>query len=446
MAVLKQVLVTSLVLIVAAVAYLKWDPGAGRALLESDVALPGFVRTAILIVAPEAGVPAVAAAEGTENGPRRGGGGATIVVADTVATGVTRTAMRSIGTGEAARSVVVYPDNTTGIIEEVQVQSGDQVEAGSILARLERAGEEVAVARAQLGVEAAEDKLRRFQRLQDSNTITAVEVTDVARERDNARLDLQTAEIALGKRDIRAPIAGRVGIVSADRGDLVGSDTVIATIDDRSQLKVVFFTPENFVQDLEIGAPIEAVSTARPDRVHEGRIVAIDSRLDEASRTLRTEAMIENADDQLRPGMSFSVSLELDGETFLSVDPLAVVWERNGPIVWTIVDDKAVKAPIRIVERNIDRILVASDTLREGDLVVVEGLQTVREGGPVEIQRVRQTPASAQTIPPAEGVSLETPLEREAANPAPAALDRAAAAQLTPSGADAVGGARTTAR
>lgn len=442
MAILKQVLVTALVLIVAAVAYLKWDPGAGRTVLASDMALPGFVRTAILLVAPEAGEPAPEAAEAPAGNPRRGGGGATIVVADTVATGVTRTAMRSIGTGEAIRSVVVYPDNTTGIIDEVPVQSGDQVEAGSILARLERASEEVAVARAQLGVEAAEDKLRRFQRLQNSNTITAVEVTDVARERDNARLDLQTAEIALGKRDIRAPIAGRVGIVSADRGDLVGNDTVIATIDDRSQIKVVFFTPESFVQDLEIGAPIEAVATARPNRIHEGRIVAIDSRLDEASRTLRTEAMIENTEDELRPGMSFSVSLELDGETFLSVDPISVVWERNGPIVWKIVDDKAIKAPVRIVERNIDRILVASDTLKDGDLVVVEGLQTVREGGPVEIQRVRQLPASAEATPSAEGVALETPLEEEASAPAP--LGRAAAAQLPASGT--ADDARTTTR
>lgn len=445
MAVLKQVLVTSLVLIVAAVAYLKWDPGAGRAVLASDVALPDFVRTAILYVAPEAGEPAPVEAAGTGGGNpgRRGGGGASVVVADPVTTGVTRTAMRSIGTGEAARSVVVYPDNTSGIIDEVQVQSGDQVEAGSILARLERASEEVAVARAQLAVEAAEDRLGRFQRLQNSNTITAVEVTDVARERDNARLDLQTAEIALGKRDIRAPIAGRVGIVSADRGDLVGNDTVIATIDDRSQLKVVFFTPESFVQDLEIGAPIAAVATARPSRIHEGTIVAIDSRLDEASRTLRTEAMIENTDDQLRPGMSFSVSLSLDGETFLSVDPISVVWERTGPIVWKIVDDKAVKAPIRIVERNIDRVLVASETLQEGDLVVVEGLQTVRDGGPVAVQRVRDTPPGAETIPSVEGVSLGVPADPEADDAGAPSLGRAAAARL-PGSADDTG--RTTTR
>jgi RND family efflux transporter MFP subunit len=443
MALLKQVLVTSLVLIVAAAAYLRWDPSAGRTILESDIALPGFVRTAILTVAPEAGEPAAVDTAGAAGGGfgRRGGGGS-VVVADPVAIGVTRTAMRSIGTGEAARSVVVYPDNTTGIIDEVQVQSGDKVEAGAILARLERANEEVAVARAQLGLEAAEDKLRRFQRLQDSNTITAVEVTDVARERDNARLDLQSAQIALGKRDIRAPIAGRIGIVSADRGDLVGTSTEIATIDDRSQLKVVFFTPESFVQDLEIGAPVEAVSTARPARIHEGRIVAIDSRLDEASRTLRTEALIENADDQLRPGMSFSVSLSLEGETFLSVDPIAVVWERNGPIVWKIVDDKAVKAPIRIVERNIDRVLVASDDLRQGDLVVVEGLQTVRDGGPVEIQRVRDVPAGAATVPSAEGVSLETPIGREASG-APDLVGRAAAARLSGSGTDDAGRTRT---
>jgi RND family efflux transporter MFP subunit len=298
--------------------------------------------------------------------------------------------MRAIGTGEAQRSVTVYPD-VTGIIETVPFKSGDTVAVGDVLANLQDDTEEVAVERARIAIEAAEAKIERVERLQASRTITAVEVTDARRELDNAKLDLRAAEVDLAKRRIVAPIAGRVGIVSVDTGDLVTNQTVITTIDDRSKIKVIFFTPETFVQNLTIGAPIEAVSTARPEKVHTGVISAIDSRLDEASRTLRTEAVIDNPEDELRPGMSFAMTLVLPGETLLSVDPLSVQWERNGPIVWTIKADNTVeKTAVRIVERNIDRVLVASDALREDDLVVVEGVQALREGGKVEIQNSQQ--------------------------------------------------------
>ncbi|MEF2550826.1 efflux RND transporter periplasmic adaptor subunit [Aurantimonas sp. A2-1-M11] len=441
---LKQILVTILVLVVAGAGYIKFDPSAGRALLDSDLPLPDQMRSAILWISPEAGEPAAEVASG-ESGPgRRRGGGGTMVVTAPVTTGSTRTQMRSIGSGEAARSVVVHPDNTTGIIEEVAVQSADVVEEGTVLVRLERASEELAVDRARIALDAAEDKVARFERLRQANTLSAVEVNDVMRERDNARLDLRAAEIALGKRDIRAPIPGRVGIIAVDRGDLVSTDTVIATVDDREHLKVIFYTPESFVQQLAIGTRVEAVSTAQPDTVYDGEITAIDSRLDEASRTLRTEALIDNSADQLRPGMSFSVSLSLEGETFLSVDPISVVWERTGPIVWKVVDGKAVKAPVRIIERTIDRVLVASTDLAVGDTVVVEGLQSVREGGPVEILNGGPEiadPAPAEPTPSASTAPAASGGDSRATAESLVGITRAEAAEQPRTGQDASAGA-----
>lgn len=404
MAFLKQLLLTVLVLLAAGAAYLTFAPSAARQLLHTDIALPGVIRSAVIWLAPEAADPQPAVQAGAssarQSAERSRGGARTPVVAGAVTTGRTRTQMRAIGTGDAARSIIVYPDNTAGIVAQVGVHSGQKVKEGEILVSLEKASEELAVERARIALEAAEDKVNRFERLRRSNTMSAVEVDTIIRERETAKLDLRAATIQLGKRDIRAPIAGRVGIVSVDKGDFVGGQTVIATVDDREQLKVIFYTPEGFVQELEVGAPVQAVSTARPDKIYEGRISAIDSRLDEASRTLRTEATIDNSDDALRPGMSFTVTLSLDGESFLSLDPIAIVWERTGPIVWKIVDGKAEKAPVRIVERAIDRVLVASDAIKVGDLVVVEGLQSVRAGGAVEIQRTdTQRPAEARTRP-----------------------------------------------
>ena len=401
MAMIRQILVTLVVLVFMAAVYIKIEPSAGQALLASGLPIPQPVQTAIAWLAPPGSEAPVAASGGGRSGRGRSGGGAQLVVTNPVETGRTKTEMRSIGTGEAARSVTVYPDNTTGIIEQVAVRSGDAVEAGAPLVVLEHSSEELAVARARIAVDAGEEKLARYAKLSQSRTISSVEVNDVLRERDNAKLDLQAAQIALDKRTVRAPFAGRIGIVSVDEGDLAGAQTAIAKVDDRREIKVVFYTPESFVAELKIDAPVAAVPTAQPDKTFNGHISAIDSRLDEASRTLRTEALVDNSADTLRPGMSFMVKLSLEGEEFLSVDPLSVVWERSGPMVWKVVGDAVVKAPVSIIERNIDRVLVSSQDLKVADQVVVEGLQSMRPGIKVRTGNgERQSPVADTSAPP----------------------------------------------
>lgn len=446
MAFLKQLALTLVVLLVAGGLWLRFDPQASRTLIDSGLPLPDPVKSLIASLAPAGEAEAAspdgkppAAGKGTGQGGGgggRGGRGSTVVVAGKVSTSVTRNQMRAIGTGEAIRSVTVFPD-VTGIIRTVPFKSGDEVAVGAVLAVLENDTESLAVDRARIALAAAEEKLVRFQRLQQARTITSVEVGDVGRELDNAKLDLRGAEIALAKRNIVAPIAGRVGIVSVDTGDLVNNQSVITTIDDRSSLKVIFYTPESFVQELRIGQSIQAVPTARPEDVYTGRISAIDSRLDEASRTLKTEAAIDNPKDDLRPGMSFTMTLNLEGETLLSVDPLSVQWERTGPIVWRITGQDVAKTPVRIVERSIDRVLVTSDRLKEGDDVVVEGIQAIREGGKVEVQN---PPPPAQAKPPAVPKAVPEASLTPAAAPELGLGSRADAAERPAAGPQAAQG------
>lgn len=112
----------------------------------------------------------------------------------------------------------------------------------------------------------------------------------------------------------------------------------------------------------------------------------MDNRIDGASRTLRVRARIDNASDELRAGMSFNVGMRFSGETYPSVDPLAVQWDGEGAHVWRVTDGKSSKVRISIVQRNLDAVLVRGD-LRDGDLIVIEGLQRVTEGGDVRFAR-----------------------------------------------------------
>ncbi|EAU43152.1 putative transport protein [Fulvimarina pelagi HTCC2506] len=406
---LKQIVVTALILTLGLAGLIWVKPEIGRTILAWDIPYKDTLRQGVAMIAPEAAQPAPEQAQGPGRGSF-GGGGTTPAIASPVTLEASRTDLKTLASAEAIRSVTVVPDNTSGVIEEVLVSSGQQVSAGQSLVRLESSTEAVAVDRASLTVQAAEDKLSRFQQLRQRNASTNVEVSDAARELDSARLDLREARIALSKREIRAPIDGRIGIVQVERGSLVEESTEIATIDARDQLKLVFFTPERYLTDIDIGTDLTAVPVARPDQTYEGEIAAIDSRVAEDSRTVRTEGVIVNRDDRLRPGMSFTVTVALDGETYLATDPLAVVWERSGPFVWVVRDDRAGKAPVRIVQRDIDRVLVVSNALEDGDLVVVEGIQSMREGLDLDVE-VRDV------APSAEMSQADRPIVAAEANP-----------------------------
>jgi RND family efflux transporter MFP subunit len=196
---------------------------------------------------------------------------------------------------------------------------------------------------------------------------------------ENARLAVRDAALALNRRTITAPIAGIVGILPVEAGNYVTSQTTIATIDDRSRIIVDIWVPERFTGLISVGAPLSASSVARPGRVFEGQVSAVDNRLDEQSRTLRIQARIDNDDDALRAGMSFQVAMQFPGDTYPSVDPLAIQWGGDGAFVWALDNGKAKRVPVRIIQRNTDSVLVQA-ALTSGDKVVTEGIHTVREG------------------------------------------------------------------
>ncbi|MDY6963878.1 MAG: efflux RND transporter periplasmic adaptor subunit, partial [Pseudomonadota bacterium] len=183
---------------------------------------------------------------------------------------------------------------------------------------------------------------------------------------------------------IVAPIDGIVGIVAVNIGDNVTTTSNVVSIDNRSELLVDFWAPERFAVAVKPGMPVEASSVSRPGEVFNGTVEAVDNRVDPASRTIRIRAKIPNGDDALRAGMSFNVTMRFEGERFPAVDPLAVQWDSQGSFVWQVREDKSVKTRVRIIQRNPDLVLVEAE-LAEGDSVVTEGLQRVREGGTVRI-------------------------------------------------------------
>jgi RND family efflux transporter MFP subunit len=388
MSVWKQLVLSLVILVAAAAAWVRFFPGA-------DVILSRWgIEWAAAAVRPE--TPPSAA--GTGEGRRQGGGGAvTGVVTAAVTRATINDTLTAIGTGRANSSVTVNP-YASGRLTEIAVAPGRMIEAGDVIARLDSDSEEIAVDRARIAVDNATAALERVKALRASNTATVVQLTDAEVALDNARLELRDAELALARRTIISPISGVVGILPSEAGDQVTTQSAIATIDDRSRIIVDFWVPERFASAIAAGQPLTAFPIARPSEMFEGTVSAVDNRLDEASRTLLVQAALDNSKDTLRAGMSFQVSMKFPGDSYPAVSPLAIQWGTDGAFVWAVVDGKAKRTTVRIVQRNTETVLIEA-AIAIGDLVVVEGVHAVREGAEIMVAE-RGEVGQEQALPP----------------------------------------------
>jgi RND family efflux transporter MFP subunit len=370
-----------------------WKQGGMVAALVAGVLLawawllpasaPFFARLGV--EAPAArdanGGPAGPAGPGGFGAPGRGGPPA--VVATSVGEAAAKGRISAIGDGRAIRSVAMTP-LVSGRIVEIAASPGEPVAAGSAIARLDDDAEAIGVARAELALEDAETTLARFERLRGTGATTDVQLREAELAVERARLELRDAELALDRRSIASPIDGVVGILPVEAGQQVTTSTEIATIDDRSRILVDFRVPERWVGRIAVGDPLEATALARPDLVLDGRVHALDNRIDQTSRTLRVQAMIENDGDLLRAGMAFRIAMSFPGEPHPAVDPLAIQWSSEGAYVWAIREERTVRVPVRIIQRSSDRVLVAGE-IAPGELVATEGIHRLRDGGEVRV-------------------------------------------------------------
>ena len=289
-----------------------------------------------------------------------------------------RTRVEAVGTSRAIRSVDVYPA-TSGEVIAVDFEPGQFVAKGDKLVELDRREQQLAVDLARLRLAEAERLFDRYQRSADSGAVVPTVLDEARAAVETAKLELQGAEIALADRTVRAAFDGFVGTTEIDRGDRIDTSTMITTLDDRRTLLVAFEIPETLIGELAVGetATLETWNSRVP--VVDGEIVDIGSRIDPQTRTFVARVRVSNEADRLRPGMSFRVAANIDGELYPVVAETGVQWGADGAYVWSIVEGTATRIPVQVVQRREGRVLIKGDFSR-GDIVVVEGIQRMQEG------------------------------------------------------------------
>lgn len=338
------------------------------------------------------------------SGPGRfGGGNVQPVSVGSVQRGDVRVVVSAIGT-MSARATAVVRAKVGGELTSVRFKEGDEVRAGQVLAEIDARSYQAALSQAQGTLQRdqallknAQLDLKRYQDLLARDSIASQQVdTQAALVRqlegtvasDQAQVD--AARLQLSYTQVTAPFAGRLGLRQADRGNVVGPSDAngIVTINQVRPIDAAFSVPEAHLPQMRRRmAAGEELSVELWDRdsrrqLAKGRVVALDNAIDSATGTIKVKAAFANEDGALYPNQFVNVRLQVNLlQGVLTVPATAV---QNNYVYLVQEDSTVTQRRIRVGVTDGDRVSVEGE-LREGEQVVTDGIDRLREGAKVAV-------------------------------------------------------------
>lgn len=297
--------------------------------------------------------------------------------------------LEALGTVIANESVELTPKRADQVIA-LHFDDGDRAEAGQLLVELESTEERAQLTEAAAVRDQQKDNLDRAQELYQSEMLSE-------RELDAARTALAAAEARVARlgaavedSEVRAPFTGVLGLRRVSRGAFVQPNTVIATLDDLSVVKLDFTLPETWLSEVRPGMEVTARSDAWPATEFGGRVTQLDTRLDRTSRSLTVRAVLPNPEMRLRPGMLLKVHVQRGEAPVLQIPEEAVI--PSGTDEWVFVVDDAGVARRTEIETGRRRpgVIEVTAGLEAGARVVIEGIVRVRPDIAVQVVATRE--------------------------------------------------------
>jgi membrane fusion protein, multidrug efflux system len=309
-----------------------------------------------------------------------------------------------------------------GFLQKRAFKEGADVRAGELLFVIEKDQYQAVVEQRQAELASAEANrvntqvaLRRGEELVKNKNIPQAEV-DERRANDQmaaakileAQAALKQAEINLGYTDIYAPIDGRIGRASVSVGNLVGPDSgVLATIVSQNPIYVTFPVSQRQLLDYRreqsgSGHP-PVVRVGLPDGTlypEPGSLNFLDVQVDRGTDTVTVRAALPNPDRVLVDGQFVSVQVEAGKpERRIAIPQAALQVDQAGPYVLVVDGDDKVESRRVKLGATEGTQAVIQDGLKEGERVIVEGIQKVRPGMVVAAAEAPATPAGQGTKP-----------------------------------------------
>ena len=264
-------------------------------------------------------------------------------------------------------------------IQKINVEVGDFVSKGQILAEMDR----VQLDQAKLRLTNSETELARLKQLYEQGGVAQ---SDYEAAELTCKVNKSTYDNLLENTILRSPIGGVVSARNYDRGDMYAMAAPIFTVQQIVPVKLLVGISEADYTKVRKGDVVTLTVDALPGKTFSGSIRRIYPTIDPATHTVNIEVQVPNQSRELRPGMYAKVEVNFGHSTNIVVPDAAVVrlqgsGQRN---VFVVENGTAVQREVTL-GRHFDGQYEILSGLTEGELVVVKGGSTLRNGSQVEI-------------------------------------------------------------
>ncbi len=302
--------------------------------------------------------------------------------------------LSSVGSVAAVQGAVISTE-LPGVVAQVAFDSGAMVKKDDLLVRLDTSAEEAQLKSADADTELARADLERTKDLAARKVVSKAELDAAEGKFKQKTAMTENMRAVIAKKTIRAPFDGAAGIREVNVGQMIKEGAEIVPLQSLDPVYVNFAVPQQHVAQLSPGLEVRVTTDAVPGHTFVGKLTAVNSMVDPATRNVTLQATLENPKHVLRPGMFANVNVVLpEKHTALVIPGTAVAYAPYGDSVFVIEkkkDEKTGKESqiirqqfIRVGEARGDFVSITKG-LKAGETVVSTGVFKLRNGMAVTI-------------------------------------------------------------
>lgn len=276
----------------------------------------------------------------------------------------------------------------SGKIISLNVREGTVIGKGTLLAKLYDGDLQAELKKLQVQLQISQKTVERYGELLKIQGISQQEYDLAQLQVNNLRADMDIVRVNIGKTEVRAPYAGRLGLRNVSVGAYVSPTTIITTLRKDDQLKLEFSVPEKYSNSMKKGSQVKFGLEGVKDKFS-ASVIATEQSIEANTRTLRVRAVVAGKNPDLVPGAFAKVGLQLgkDAEALVIPTQAVIPQARNKRVI--LYNGGTAKFQVITTGVRDSSFIQVTEGLNVGDTVITTGLLAIRQDTKVKLSKVQ---------------------------------------------------------
>ena len=277
---------------------------------------------------------------------------------------------------------------TPGKIVNIYFHEGSRVSKGDLLAQVNDAPLQAQLKKLEAQIKLAENRVIRQETMLQKEAVSKEAYEQVQTDLATLRADIELVKANIRQTQLTAPFDGVIGLRQISVGAYASTSTIVAHLTKVTPLKLEVSIPERYSSELKVGSPIEFTLEGE-NTTFPARVYAINSHVDQDTRTLTARAIFDNPGGRIKPGRYAQIKLEKETITeTIAIPSEAIIPEMGKDKVFLYKNGKAQPAEIKTGLRTESMVQVI-EGLQLGDTLLTTGVMQLRTDMDVELDQVK---------------------------------------------------------